>query len=316
MNLERYESSNQRRRLPGRTEPCGSQTGLPTWGMFLFGIPFLGAGVVVTLIGLKVIPVNPSSVHAPYWVLTVFGAVFALGGLMFWGMARKQYVSTHRRREAVRRYRDEPALADYGWDPRGFEAPRWKRAVTSVFRAGFLALFLSIFNWCAFYANGPWMAKAIVILFDLFLVAVSFGAGVSVVRALKFGGSRIEFAHFPCRLSEPVVVRWQPATGIVRVNRGSFTLRCVEEWFERHGSGKNQPAQLVHEEISSGTWHLDEGRAFEPGKWVELRFELSADAPSTQLSAVRPVFWELEVKLDLPGLDFAEIYLVPIYGQR
>jgi hypothetical protein len=32
------------------------------------------------------------------------------------------------------------------------------------------------------------------------------------------------------------------------------------------------------------------------------------------LSAEKPVFWEFEVKLDLPGLDFQETYLVPIYG--
>jgi hypothetical protein len=35
---------------------------------------------------------------------------------------------------------------------------------------------------------------------------------------------------------------------------------------------------------------------------------------STRLSADKPLFWELEVKLKLPGLDFSETYLVPIYG--
>jgi hypothetical protein len=49
---------------------------------------------------------------------------------------------------------------------------------------------------------------------------------------------------------------------------------------------------------------------------VELRYELPADAQPTQLSADTPIFWELEVKLDLPGLDFQEIYLVPIYSPK
>jgi len=70
----------------------------------------------------------------------------------------------------------------------------------------------------------------------------------------------------------------------------------------------------------SGSWHLDEARTFESGEEIELRFDLPADARSTQLnpgdSAERAVFWELEAKLDLPGLDFEETYLVPIYAPR
>jgi hypothetical protein len=138
----------------------------------------------------------------------------------------------------------------------------------------------------------------------------------SIARAIKFGGSRIEFAHFPYRLPEPIVIRWEQPKGIARVNKGAFTLRCVEEWFEREGDGSNNSRRLAHEEIWSGTWHLEQPRPFELGKWMELRFELPADAPSTQLSAERPVFWEFEVKLDLPGLDFEETYLVPIYSAR
>jgi len=47
---------------------------------------------------------------------------------------------------------------------------------------------------------------------------------------------------------------------------------------------------------------------------LELRSEPPAEAPSTRLSARKPVFWELEVHLDLPGLDFNEICLVPVYA--
>jgi hypothetical protein len=50
--------------------------------------------------------------------------------------------------------------------------------------------------------------------------------------------------------------------------------------------------------------------------WLELRFEPPADGMSTQLSADKPVFWEFEVELDLPGLDFKETYLVPVYGRK
>lgn len=317
MKLDRYEPSTPgRRRLAGRTERRGTQTGFTTWGAFAFGGVFVAVGTLVILVGTKVIAVDPKGVHAPYWVLTVFGAVFACGGLMVWSMAGKQYRANRRRREAAARWAGEAALIDSDWDPRGFAPPRWARAVKALAGAGFLTMFLSIFNYWAFWAGGPWMVKAIVILFDLVLLAAWWQAGVLLGRACKFGGSRIEFSVFPYRLPKPIVIRWQPATGIAHANKGSFTLRCVEEWFEHRGSGRNRSAHLVHEELWSATWHLDRPQAFRPQEEIELTYDPPADAPPTQLSADKPVFWELEVSLDLPGLDFEESYLVPVYANR
>jgi hypothetical protein len=45
------------------------------------------------------------------------------------------------------------------------------------------------------------------------------------------------------------------------------------------------------------------------------RYELPPDARTTHLDAGKPLFWELEVKLELPGLNFNETYLVPVYGK-
>jgi hypothetical protein len=145
------------------------------------------------------------------------------------------------------------------------------------------------------------------------LLAVWWQACLLLGRAIKFGGSLVEFAEFPFQLDRPIILRWQPATGIVQVNKGTFTLRCVEEWFETQGHGKNRSTRMVHEQIWSGTWFLDGEHAFQRSDYVELRFEPGAGVLPTNLHAERPVFWELEVKLDLPGLDFQESYLVPVY---
>jgi hypothetical protein len=318
MHLTNYKISNERRRLSGRTEWRGSQMGLPTWGGFAFGAVFIASGILMCLVGTKTIAVDPKGVQAPYWILTVCGSLFSAGGLFVWGMTLRQWASKRRRAEFESRPGAELALADYAWNPRGYEPPRWRRVVKSVVGAAFMTFFLSVFNWWAFFANGPFMVKAIVVVFDAILLAVWWGVAMSVGRAFKFGGSRIEFARFPYGLTEPVSIHWKPATGIEQVNRGMFTLRCVEEWFENRGSGRNRSRQLVHEEVWSGTWHLGADRSFPPpqaGGWVELQFELPADAPSTRLSADRPIFWELEVHLELPGLDFRETYLVPVYSR-
>ena len=314
MNLSRYECSDSRRRLEGRTEQRGTQTGFSTLGAFAFGVPFVGVGTLIILMGTKVITVDPKSVHAPYWVLTVFGVVFALGGFMIWAMAWRQRAADHRRMEAASRHGGEPALMDFNWDVRGFDAPRWKPAITAVFGAAFLTLFLSMFNYWAFFAKGPWPVKIIVIIFDLVLIAAWWAALMRLGRSLKFGGSRIEFLNFPYQVGKPAIIRWWPARGIQLVNKGTFTLRCVEECFETSGSGRNRSKHLVHEEVWSGTWRAEQTQSFSSGQFADLRYELPEEVSSTQLSTDKPVFWELEVKLDLPGLDFQETYLVPIYS--
>ena len=160
------------------------------------------------------------------------------------------------------------------------------------------------------------MLKAIVILFDLIAVAAWVNVVVQVGCAMKFGGSWVEFVQFPYRIAEPIVLRWRAASAIERANRGAFTLHCVEEWSETTGSGRNRTTHLVHEELCSATWHLGQPRTFPLGSDLELRFEPLAGARPTALSADKPVFWEFEVNLDLPGFDFKETYLIPVFGGR
>lgn len=302
-----------RRRLSGRVERRGSQTGLSTLGAFAVGTLAVAVGTLIVLVGSRVIPVNPKSVHAPWWVLSVAGAVFALSGLMIWGMGWTQHAANRRRTKVAQSYRSEPAMADYAWDPRGFTVPRWKRALAAAAGAMFFTLFLSVFNWWAFFAKGPFLVKTIVVLFDLILILVWWQAIVFFGRALKFGGSRLEFSRFPFWLGEPVVLYWQAPAGIDAPRKGTLTLRCVEEYHERTGQGRNRSTRLVHDELWSADWQWDASHGVKSGKRLEARFDVPPDASPTCLSAEKPIFWEAEVRLDLPGFDFHETYLVPIY---
>ena len=69
---------------------------------------------------------------------------------------------------------------------------------------------------------------------------------------------------------------------------------------------------LVHEEIRSAQGLLDRHRNLPVKEAFELAYDLPPGLPPTQLSADRPVFWELEANLEVPGLDFRQTYLVPI----
>jgi hypothetical protein len=313
MGLGNYTPSTETRRLSGVIERRGTQTGMSTPGMFLFGVPFTGVGVFVALIGAKVVPVNPSSVHAPYFVLTAFGTVFGIAGLMLWSMAWKQFKSNRRRAQALERHATEPALEDYDWDPRGFRSHCWARVAKAIAWAGFLALFLSMFNWWAWFEKGPFMVKGIVSLFDLILLGIFWYVALMFSRAIKFGNSQIEYVRFPYRANEAITVRWLTPPHIRRADKGSFTLRCVKEWMETTGTGRDRRQNEVHEEQWSGTWSLDKPEDFPPGKNIDLEFQPVAGLPVTSLSGPETYFWEFEVNLSLPGPDFKETYLVPVY---
>jgi hypothetical protein len=154
------------------------------------------------------------------------------------------------------------------------------------------------------------------ILFDAVALAMWCKAAQLLGRAVKFGRSRVVFTSFPYRSTEPVLLRWQPDSGMAQIRKGTFTLRCVREWMESTGRPGDRRITLIHEELWSAKWLLEQPRKLALKDSVELSYELPSHAQPTQLSAVSPVFWELEVKLDLPGLDFRELYLVPIYGPK
>jgi len=307
------KTASKRRRLHGVSERRGSKTGMPLWGALLFGLPFVGIGTFLVLAGQRIVGVNPSSVHAPWWVLTVCGVSFAAGGLMVWGMAMTQRGAEHHRRAALRRYPPSDAHVDHAWNPRGERSRQWPRAWKAVLMAAFMTVFLSIFNWWAWGQGGPVMVKIIVTLFDLVLVMVWWQAVVLVSRAVKFAASRVVFDHFPYAADRPVAFRWIPPRGVGPAVKGEFTLRCVEEFYEERGSGKDRSRYLVHEVMCEETQSFDHSETFAAGRPLEFRFSVPEGAPSTALSADKPVFWEFVVKLKMPGPDFEEQYLIPIY---
>jgi len=266
------------------------------------------------LVGLKVIAVNPATVHAPYWVLTVCGSCFLGAGLMVWGMTIRQFRANRRRAVIKGTTRADLAMADYPWDIRGYQPSRWGKAFKVGTAALALSIFLSIFNWWAFFSNdGSLFVKLIVGVFDLVLIFAWGHFILTLVRAIRFNASRIDYTEFPYSTGSVVLIRWQSPSGITKPSRGSFVLRCVEEWTETTGSGDNRSTRVVQEEIWSGAWQLDPTDELLPGKLREFNFAPPPNALPTSLSVGKTIYWEFEVKLEMSGPDFVETYLVPVY---
>lgn len=159
---------------------------------------------------------------------------------------------------------------------------------------------------------------------------VGVGAGVSTLGALgvlvyglvllarfrRFGSARLRLSRFPFYLGEPMQARFRagrplPADGPLRV-----TLRCVEETYEMSRGSDG----ATHSTDTSVARH-EETRTVEPkeleagGREFDVRFVPPAGAPPTKLTISLPTYWELVVRVERPGMDYAAVFLLPLYAR-
>ena len=90
-------------------------------------------------------------------------------------------------------------------------------------------------------------------------------------------------------------------------------LRCVQEEYDERGKPKdnNEPAVVIAREL----WSTTRAAEFQRGEFV-WRFKLPPGLPTTALSEYPPRYWELELKVARPGVDYAATFLVPVYAGR
>lgn len=280
-------------------------------GIF-FGTPFVVAGIFGVLLGLQIVNAD-EKLNVPHWVMLPIGGVFAFGGFFVWWRTWLQYRTKQQHEQRKLQYPNDPARSDYEWTPDGARSKLSAKAIKATVTMAVLVLFLTPFNYLSFQERHP-MLIIITGIFDLITLFVAGHALLLWSRALKFGQSVLRFSEFPFRLGRSVRLTWVTPSGCSGAATGSFTLRAIREWYETSGSGKSRNTQLVHEQQWAGAWELDTPARLTPGMTVDLNFDIPSNAPGTNLQADQPLFWELEIMLRLPGFDFKDTYLVPIYS--
>lgn len=281
--------------------------------LFFFGLPFVGIGINLAMIGTGRLKVEPSTVHVSYEILTLVGGTFAFAGLICWSLAVRQLMVISRHK-AIKAAHYCEATTDYPWDRRKYTPGRWASALNGFVGSMFVAAITTILVYLELKtASLPWWVNIITVVFAFYTLWLCCDTAVKVRKAIKFGSSCIVFDSFPYRLNKPVTIKWQPPVGLTHANTGSFTLRCVEEDYVTTGRGEDSSTSFVHRELWRGTWLLNQPHPFYPGETDNFRYEAPSTLPSTKLSADKPVFWEFEIKLKTSGPDFVETYLVPIY---
>jgi hypothetical protein len=315
MTLSESTIEVQRVRLPNRTERVCKIAGFGVWEGLLFGSVFVTAGIALILVGLKILPVAPSSVYAPYWVLSVFGGVFAIAGVIAWIKVVREKLFVKRRKNLSALHPHSAVFADYPWNPKGITKSPWSKVQQSLASSLFFAAFLTPFNWWAWCSDSSsWLIGGIVSLFDLFLALAVIELIRRTLVALKYGKSGIEYETFPFTTGGRVNLRWFVPSGLTHAKSITFVLRCVEEWTEIKGAGDDKTISLIHEQLWAAT-RTTEGRVnIWPGARFSLSYDVPATAPESSLSGEPGItFWELDICATAAGVDFEERYLVPVY---
>lgn len=292
-----------------------SRTTIHGWPSFFFGLPFAGMGTFILLMGLGKIEVDPGKVHAPMWIIALFGLLFVLAGLSFiWhglgGVRRKAKIKIVKTTRA-----SSPWLWDYEWQALGISDNKLKKVMHGLIMLIVVGAFLAPFHWWAFVSDeGSFMVKAMVVFFDL---VFGFGGGYyflnNLALFLKYGNTRLRFSSFPFLLGDTLSVLLVDLPA--EINQLQLDLRFIEEQYETRGSGRNKESrvvcyQLYHEE------RILKGREVASSGKLSLEWGLPNEPEMTSTLSQRPArFWELEVKADTPGVDYHSRFLLPVYAR-
>jgi hypothetical protein len=292
-----------------------SRTTIHGWPSFIFGLPFAGMGTFILLMGLGKIEIDPGKVHAPMWIIALFGLLFLLAGLSFiWhgldGVRRKAKIKIDKTTRASSSW-----LWDYEWQALGISDNKLKKVLHGLIMLIVVGAFLAPFHWWAFVSDeGVLMVKIMVVFFDL---VFGLGGGYyflsNLALFLKYGNSRLRFSSFPFLLGDKlsVVLVNLPAD----INQLQLDLRFIEEKYETRQRGNSKESrvvcyQLYHEE------RILKDREVVPSGKLSLEWDLPNEPDMTSTLSQRPArFWELEVKADTPGIDYHSRFLLPVYAR-
>lgn len=286
-----------------------SQFSIAAFVFVPFGLALVGAAVALVLWEMRLLDVpRPEEVAA--WMIFYAAALLALLGvgtvLLFLG----DLMSFGRRWRAGDSQR--PWLRDYHWNPRGHRVRVWSDISAALYLLVVLgALLPGLLLWAS---RAP-VVYVGVIAAGLLGVLMLFLLMRELLRYFKFGSTWVRYHQFPYRPGEKVAITWGAQRGVNPFNRIHFILRYVAE--RRHERFRRGELQVEYKpyQLWAATYTIESGGQRMPSNEQTLVFDVPPGAPGTQLRANPPRYWELEVDIHAPGVNYQRTYPVPLYEQ-
>ena len=156
-------------------------------------------------------------------------------------------------------------------------------------------------------------------LLGLFFPAVGtyliYRACNTTLRWRKYGRTWLQLTSIPVRRGANWEARVYAAAPIESVSgRVQAILRCTESRSEyrrsNHGSKSKRVSTVLWEASSDSTVFRESQRA----SIIPVKFNIPENVPSTSApEAETQVTWELELKAEVPGVNFGAVFALPVY---
>lgn len=240
------------------------------------------------------------------------GPVFFLPGFFLAAVMLRSLFGERGARRLAREFPQRPWLHDTDWSQlRG--SPRGATSVAGS------SMMLCVVGWLAFCATLSWaLEPAAAWNFTLVMfvanLCAAFIAALTVRRFLqrfKFGQPQLYLAQVPLEPGTPCSARLLMSRSVGAATKLKATLRL--EKTTTSGAGKNQHTDSVV--VCERSLEVPRSAFFEQGGRlaVELRFELPGDQPVTRSGGDVSYEWQVAVEAETAGVDFEEIFSVPVY---
>jgi len=288
-----------------------SATTINGWSSALFGVPFMTAGVFISLVAFNSIHARK---NAPNWLIGIVAGMFFFGGVFFFlhgihGVMRKAAY----RREAAQRP-SEPWLYDFHWRREGIAFSAFDDMLERLLAAMVWTTFLVPFAWVGMNVRGAWPFLAAVAIFGLLGLIFWFRWAQMLFDLVRYGNSFLIYESLPFALGGTLRARLRSPHHISAIDQLTLTLRCVQEKYVTSGTGQNRTTNVVCYEIYKDVTTCDRNRLTGlAGNDIPIEFRLPADEPATNLAATPPTYWEIEAKGKASGVDYEAVFLVPVY---
>ena len=291
--------------------PTQSATAIDGWRSALFGIPFLAAGLWISLAALGFVSGRK---HAPDWVIGIIGAMFFFGGLFFLvhgllGVARKaRYLSALAQRPG------QPWFCDFHWRQEGIAFSAFNTMLGRLLAALGWNAFLIPFFWIGLTVREARVFLIFSTIFALIGLVFWYRWAQMLADLLRYGSGFLNYDSFPYFLGETLRARLRAPHHVSDIDALTLTLRCVQEKYVTSGSGNNRSTRVVCYELYKDTLTLSRDRlAGLAGGEIPMEFRLPTNQPTTALASTPPVYWEIEARGQSNKVGYQAYFLVPVY---
>lgn len=205
----------------------------------------------------------------------------------------------------------QPWASDYPWHPQGTKPDDLAASGSSVRgRVAVLAL-IGLFNLAL--VSGQTFLTILVLVLDLVGVLILFDSLLKILHWLRHPRTRMRWTTFPAflggRLEGVLTVR--PSQHVMFSIQ--VRLRCVRDEWAEHTTQEGTKRALEPYVIYEQSFEL-----LPPGDTLNelpLGFDLPADLPGTDLGKDEATYWQVAVRLPVPGPDVEAVFLAPVYGK-